>query len=120
MIPNMQAQTTGASDRQKVIGALLLAFTVNTVGRMEGVKKPRQFFATVLTQNLPAWVFILAILTIASDFDSTRDIAIAFALLFLVAAILTNGLDAMAVIQSLIDKANKRNDAKPSNTGALA
>lgn len=93
------------SNRRKIVLALLIAFvirilaTVDTEGAKKGKAKVRE---SVTGQNLVSWAVLAAFLAIASDIDATSDIAVAFALLILVASLLTSGPDALSNLDKLV------------------
>jgi len=113
-IPNVEERTTGASRRGQVFGLLMLAFVINGLSKAGSVKNESEtkvFFKSLATNNLPAWAFLWVVLTLASDFDSTTDLALAFAVLIFLASLILNGEKTFKYIQQRID-------TKPAAKGA--
>lgn len=93
------------SNRRKIVLGLLIAFMIRTLATIdtEGAKKGKPKIRKAITeQNLVAWAVLASFLAIASDIDTTSDIAVAFTLLILVAALLTSGMDAIDNLNKLI------------------
>lgn len=109
------------SNRRKIVLGLLLAFVIRILATIDadGAKKGKSKVKNALSgQNLIAWAALASFLAIASDIESTSDIAVAFALLILVAAILTSGPDALDNLDKLIKggKTIQKQATKPRAT----
>jgi hypothetical protein len=93
------------SNRRKIVLGLLLAFVIRILATMdaEGAKKGKSKVKEALKeQNLIAWAVLASFLAIASDIESTSDIAVAFTVLILIAAILSSGPDALDNLDKLV------------------
>jgi hypothetical protein len=117
-IPDVPAATGVSSGdvRRQILLALGGAFAVHYLSRItfgdsstgaDGSNAIKQgapdFSAANRESNLAAWLVILVMLAIASDIDSTRELAVAFAFLVFLVAFIGNGGDAFRNIQKLRD-----------------
>lgn len=115
--PSVQVRTTGASVRQQIVFTTFAAFTISTLAKFEPYsrkKKGRDVFtqkntARVLMmvgKGIIGWVVLLLILSAASDFETTAQLAQAFAWLILISAVLFNGQTALTVALRLVPNNN--------------
>lgn len=111
--PDVQVRTTGASVRQQIVFTTFLAFAVSFIAKFEPYTRnrkgnkvfTREDTAKVLQltfRGIVGWVVLLLILSAASDFETTQELATAFAWLILISAILFNGQDALNVLLRLV------------------
>lgn len=114
-IPDLPAATGVATGdmRRQIILALAGAFTVHYLSRItfsdssikpgETSPTPGQpdFSKANRESNLAAWLVILVILSIASDIETTRELAVAFAFLLMLVAFLGEGTMAFGNVQKL-------------------
>lgn len=102
-VPDVAARTVGADTRRKVMLLLTIAYVIRTVAYLErdtkGDYTPERVTDALLRTNIPAWVVIYAVLAIASDFDATREVSIAFAILVLVAVLFYDGPRTLRTIE---------------------
>lgn len=117
-VPDVAARTVGADTRRQVMLALTVAYVVRAVSYLErneatGRYEPRAIYDALLRTNIPAWVVIYAVLAIASDFDTTRQLSVAFALLLLVAVLLYDGPEFLAIIESIVTPKDTKAKTKP-------
>jgi hypothetical protein len=116
--PDIRGRIVG--NRRKIVSALLLAFVVRVVATYDvkgwsSGKKPAIKSVDIGAQNLVAWALLAVMLSVASDMESTSDLAVAFAFLILIATLMVSGLDAIRIINTAIASGKK---AKPTNVGA--
>jgi len=120
-VPNIAARTIGADTRRKVILTLTIAYLVRAIAYLErdtkGDYTPERLTDALLRTNIPAWVVIYAVLAIASDFDATREISIAFAILVLVAVLLYDGPRSLKTIEGWTQPKPARKTANSPATG---
>lgn len=99
------------SARRKIVLAMLLAFVIRILATVKAddavAGKGLGFKSAIEGQNLIAWGVLVAMLSLASDIDATSDIAVAFAFLILVAALLSSGTDAIKNLDTLITGGKK-------------
>lgn len=102
-VPDIAARTIGADTRRKVMLTLTIAYLIRAIAYLErdpkGGYTPERLTDALLRTNIPAWVVIYAVLAVASDFDATREISIAFAILVLVAVLLYDGPRSLKTIE---------------------
>lgn len=119
VIPDVATRTVGADTRRKVLLALTVAFTVRTLAmfkRNEDGYTPQNVWKAVQKTNIPAWVVLYAMLAIASDFDTTRELALAFAILILVAIFLYDGGKFITTIESIVSDEKTDAPTKPKKS----
>ena len=110
VLPNVAQANDAASDRQKIVTALAAAFGIRLLAHLDKdfrSENATKFYQTLLSQNLLAWVVMVSILALLSDFDTTRDVAVALAFLIFIAVLLQSGLPMAENVQAWIDQANK-------------
>lgn len=111
--PDVQSQTTGASPRAQIVLCTVGAFAISYVAKLDRFDKRSVAVATLITgKGIVAWFALLISLSIMSDFETTQQLAQAFALLILLSALFINGPQALAVISREISKAQKPTEAK--------
>ena len=105
-IPNVQQYTTGASERKQILLALVLAFGIDFFAKLNTAQGKKTSSADVWIaakgQSIAAWIVLIVILSMASDFDSTRQLSVAFAWLILIVALLGNGSKAIGNVSNII------------------
>lgn len=109
--PNIADRTVYASDRRKVLLALMVAFAIRAISHFEKGRDnvdPEKALKAIGSTGIPNWLILVAILTIASDFESTSKLAVAFSLLILVAVLMNNGLEAADVLGTWMDKPREK------------
>jgi hypothetical protein len=120
-VPDVAVRTVGADTRRKVMLALTVAYVMRTVSQLErgsdGKYEAKAVYQALLRTNIPAWVVLYAVLAIASDFDATRELAVAFAILIMVSVLLYDGPRLLAIVETWTDPskkvAKKKATAKP-------
>lgn len=107
------AGVSGGDVRRQIILALGGAFAIHYLSRVsfgDSSIKPGDTAPTAGTidfskanreSNLAAWLVILVMLAIASDIDTTRELAVAFAFLILLVAFIGEGGKAFGNVQQL-------------------
>jgi hypothetical protein len=119
VIPNVAAQTAG--DRRQILLTLTIAFgiaylaKISDVAASQGVKKlltgkgddRSPAIRALEAQNAVGWVILIVILSIGSDFETSRPLAVAFAWLILIASVLQNGEKAIKTLSALQGKGSK-------------
>lgn len=107
-IPDVAVRTVGADTRRKVMLTLSVAYIIRTISYLErdtkGSYGPTQLTDALLRTNIPAWVVLYAVLAIASDFDATQALSMAFAILIMIAVLLYDGPRAIRTIESWTEK----------------
>lgn len=98
-VPNPQAPFQRSTANQ-VILALMSAFIVAAISDVDKHKRDDgsislgSYGQALITQNLPAWAIVFGGLIILSDFQSSGNLAAAFAWLICIVTLLNKGPDA--------------------------
>lgn len=109
-VPNLEQRTVGATPRYQLLlligGAALVRFAAGMGERYDasGKQANDRNLARSGLQSVPIipWIAIYVVFAIAVDFDATRDLAIAFALLLFVMTLITRGQSAATNIGNLV------------------
>ena len=101
--PNLAERTTQADNRQQIVLLILLAFTVHVLANMQTNRAGKRLRIedvppAIMQTNLPAWAVVAVILLIASDFDSTSRVSVAFAGLLTIAVVISDGQKAFKLV----------------------
>jgi len=107
----------GASNRQKIVTALVGAFVIRVVAGITVNRKTKRADASdvigaIYEADIPSWIVIAAILMIASDFEATSRLSLAFTLLLLVAVIMADGERAIKNVEKLRNQPPAKTKAK--------
>lgn len=103
--PDIQSRTSGASPRGQIVFAMVGAFAISYIAKLKRFDKKSTAQATIITgKSIVGWFVVLIALSAMSDFQSTQQIAVAFALLVMLTAILVNGPAAIKTVQRELDK----------------
>lgn len=112
--PDIQARS--ASVRQQIVMTTVGAFAISYIAKMKRFRKKDAAEATLITgKSIVGWFVVLIVLSAMSDFDSTQQLAQAFAWLIFLSALFVNGPAALNVIRRELDKA-QRSDAALAST----
>jgi len=99
--PDIQSRTSGAPLRGQIVLAMVGAFAISYIAKMSRFDKKSAAQATITTgKSIVGWFVVLIVLSAMSDFGSTQELAVAFALLIFLTALLVNGPAALKTIQS--------------------
>lgn len=101
-VPNIQEKTTGRPGAEQVVLTTFIAFVVSGLANAPiGKSKTKQeaFLKGLLANNLINWGVLFVILVMASDFEASATLAIAFAWLILIATLLSKGEKAFQNLQ---------------------
>lgn len=110
--PDIQARTTGSSIRNQIVFTTTGAFVISYLAKMKRFRKQDAAAATLITgRSIVAWFALLVILSAMSDFQTTQELAVAFAWLVFLSALFVNGPAALNVILREIRKA--QNQTRP-------
>src|SRR3990172_3766688 len=95
------AKASGAIVRREILLALGAAFFVHYLARIKKGSKP-DYSTANRESNIVAWLAVLFMLSIASDFQTTQQLAVAFAFLVALVALIGEGANAFANISYLV------------------
>lgn len=103
--PVYSANVSGG-ERRGAFLPLLIALTI-TIGSRFNPKGKKTFLEqlpkVVKTQNLIAWGAVFIILTVATDYDTTYELALALSWLILLAVVVNNGMQFATNLNALVD-----------------
>lgn len=111
--PDVQQRTTGASIRTQIVFTTVGAFAISYIAKMKRFDKASTAEAAQITaKGAIGWFVLLIALSAMSDFETTSQLAIAFAWVILLASLFVNGPKALKVINTELDKARKQTEPK--------